>query len=1251
MNTLKTKISTMITQKLSYFFILFCATSLLAFNPPFDTQQKVTLRIDGFDETADSKKLSSRIVPTDQPLCFTVHLVNNSDAPVKGVVTVGMNDDWMLNAPGTIDVVLNPGQEWKGSCTATAKDDVLSALYPIHARFSFARGEDVVTLHPIAIFMAERPSKAHAAPPPQTMRLSGRGRWPLTGSAAHAIAWERNHQITQLPADFNGGDPVSGASWVRDEVTCDGVRLQALSFHPPWKGGYGTLWSDYSVALPADQPVRFNFNMAIRKSAPGEPLSDGVTFRVQVLQSDKADKTLFESTTDSKKWQPAEVDLSPYAGETITLRLWNSPGPRNDTTCDNGFWGNPMLEVGEVSAPDTPAMWAARSQEALRLARAAVTHKPKASNVFRLKSGDELIGAAVVPGDEGLIDGVIAFSDGTHELAIQGFAVEVDGQPAGDACRGALVQSVDVNQAGGGVLEVTHHLQNRGCDTPVADAGQALPVQVRIWADKGVLRIAWKIALQEIKKQNTAWGPQSVPVRLTKIAPGSTNVRAQRIYLGFGAVYDQPGEFTLNYHGVLLSTRHIGADYAGGLSLVQATDLIPDRLVCTPSQNLFTLESPYDSCFMLAPSAKGAYAAARIYSKVCGFEKSPGVDNLLGRVCLDQWGGGPEAAVSDLGNAAKYGLNHSVFVKHDWQRWGYDYRLPEIYPPHMGLVPFADMRIAARQASMLFAPHDNYIDFYPDAEGFSYDHIVFNADGTPYKAWFNRGRQAQSYRWRPDAFTPWMTSNMQQMRKGFAPDSLFIDVFTSVTPFDFYDRSGNFHNRDETVKEWSDAFDRCRDLLGDNAVMLSETGHDALIGSIDGVQADHWEPERWLGEFKDADRTPWHDMVTHGKMVLFAGGLADRYNKDPQHGYGSDDYLSNTVLGGRGPMCDGPFSRRAVMTYWLLHDVCNDLAHAGMEEHSFGPGVRQQHTTFTAGGEVWANRGSNLLWSVAEKYQLSEYGFYARTQNAEAGVILLNGHRAAFASTKTSFFADARTPIDSEPGCFVSTGVTNIRKISPRVYQLTFEWEVLKPLKPGYVPFIHIGRAATNRNERIDAQADMIFDYSLLTQAGTFQSAAEIRLPQGFAPGDYDVRYGLFSPQNGDRIPLRGIEAKGRRISAGTLQIREDGDSCLPAESAASEPGFNAAGTMVDFGPLVTDGAFRLIHSERREWQLTPLPSNRPFNAKLRLAAFGAEKREVKSIELIDPSCDVARVPQWSQSDGWLNLTCDSLSFGYRILF
>jgi hypothetical protein len=108
--------------------------------------------------------------------------------------------------------------------------------------------------------------------------------------------------------------------------------------------------------------------------------------------------------------------------------------------------------------------------------------------------------------------------------------------------------------------------------------------------------------------------------------------------------------------------------------------------------------------------------------------------------------------------------------------------LPNIYPPANGLEPFREMRDAAKRVGMLFAPHDNYIDVYPDADVFNYDRVVFKADGTPHKAWFNPGRDAQSYRWLPDAFMPWLTANMKRMHSGFDPDALFIDVFTSIPP-------------------------------------------------------------------------------------------------------------------------------------------------------------------------------------------------------------------------------------------------------------------------------------------------------------------------------------------------------------------------------------------------------------------------------------------------------------------------------------
>ena len=50
--------------------------------------------------------------------------------------------------------------------------------------------------------------------------------------------------------------------------------------------------------------------------------------------------------------------------------------------------------------------------------------------------------------------------------------------------------------------------------------------------------------------------------------------------MGFGCVYQDPGRFTIRAAGHALSTRHVGVDYANGLSVVQAVDVVPDSLVC-----------------------------------------------------------------------------------------------------------------------------------------------------------------------------------------------------------------------------------------------------------------------------------------------------------------------------------------------------------------------------------------------------------------------------------------------------------------------------------------------------------------------------------------------------------------------------------------------------------------------------------------------------------------------------------------------
>ena len=582
----------------------------------------------------------------------------------------------------------------------------------------------------------------------------------------------------------------------------------------------------------------------------------------------------------------------------------------------------------------------------------------------------------VTPGARGLSDATLGWSDGKHAVSFAGFDVAVRGKNA-------------------------------------ADASAAPTPSARATATGDVLRIT--VALPD-----GATRPDGFP-RLASVMPGGADSALERVYFGFGNVLEGVERLTVNANGFELSTRHIGADYANGVSVVQATDVIPDAMEVDPDRNLCSIRAPHDVTFTFVAGTNGAFAAAKEFAAVSSYSTSPGHDALVGRMCLDEWFTYDYDKVAGLiEEAGRLGLNRCVFVKHAWQRWCYDVRLPDIWPPVGGVDGFRRMCSAAQDAGMLFVPHDNYTDFYPDADGFSYDHIAFKLDGSVQESWYNDWMHSLAVRWAPGAYLPWTRRNARLLRDGVRPDGIFIDVLTCLQPFDWLDRAGRYHSRQETSRNWGAAFAAYREEFGDDPgfVTISEAGQDHLVGVVDGGQSDHLMAEKAIGSdsvYADAERVPWHDMVTHGKFVLFAGGLAQRYlerrwgkgGDAEAHGYGSDDYLSTTVIGGRNPMCGLLDFRKAVKTYWLQQAVCEELSRAEMLSFEFGPTIHQQHAVFSGGAEVWVNRSTNTTWRLANGVELPSYGYYTKSPECESGIVLKSGRRARYAKCRDSWYVEA----------------------------------------------------------------------------------------------------------------------------------------------------------------------------------------------------------------------------------------------------
>ena len=805
----------------------------------------------------------------------------------------------------------------------------------------------------------------------------------------------------------------TGAFFNRGWFAADGDLRFGFFNQPPWRTGGGFSWRDIPVALPEADRLTLRFSTAIRSPLrAGEGRSDGADYKVFVVDGDGLATEVYSGLVKSLSWADDEADLTPWAGKNVTLRLWNGCGPANDPNYDRCLWGN----VGIVADEADTAPSLVTRHSSLVTAPAS----------WRLAVRGEAWTASFIPGPCGLLDGTLSFTDGERTLSFTGFTCAIDDIAVGSGPLDARCIGFEVEAPGGSGAQppsfaLLHRIDLRD--------GRAVVARATLRADGPALRIAWDMP-------SATRSPSGSP-RFTRLGIGPASLPAARAYMSFGNVLENPRSFELTGGLFKNMASHAGADYANGASLCQAADGIPDRILCRRESNLFAVETAGDATFSFVPSARGAFAAARAWREVSGVRRSVGWREAATQMCFDQWGNVANQntnVTAALDRIGRYGVTNAIYVRHVWQRWGFDYRLPEIWPPGTWVgdhETFAEMRETARRHGILFVLHDNYIDHYPDAAGFSYDDTVFDEDGAPVKAWFNfnKGKRAQSYRWAPGTFLSALRANAAALRDGCAPDGTFLDVFSNMAPFDWYDRAGRFHDRTETRAAWGEAFDEYRRILGTNTVTIGEGGHDALVGHLDAGQPDHFTPARWMdrGEYADAERVPWHDIVTHGSLVLYGGGLGGRYASDspdrggdPEKGCASDSYLCTTVIGGRTPLHDfdpTQINFRCVGTWWLLGDITRALALAEFESFDFVGSIHRQHAVFSGGGNVWVNRPHggasspsepHSCWLLPNGLSLPPDGFYAESPDARAGIVEIAGRRCAFSLSGTAIFVDGR---------------------------------------------------------------------------------------------------------------------------------------------------------------------------------------------------------------------------------------------------
>lgn len=1206
------------------------SVSALAYTPPVDRAGPLTVRIEADKE----------FVKREMPQPVQVVLENSGEAALEGQLAIRLVDDWRVT----------PAEPVKFSVAAKAKQTLAfhvaagpksygGVKYPIHAVATFTAAGVEQRAHPILIVDTKFPPVDREQPPAAWKPIAvgpnqSLGLWMLP--QRRALVLVNGEKPLVQPFGWLGVEPRSHAHCEVHSNKFHGETHDGISMHPPYADRHvGSLAMEYPIQLPKTDSIRLTFAAAAGAGGKG----DGVTFRVRVAPFDAPPgalgKVAFERhVKPADVWPKCDANLTEFAGQAVRIQLEAHPGPKNDTSFDLCHWAEPTL----IAASKNSAV-------------AGATAEPIELGAIELGGAKHRV--RVVPGARGLLDAAVEFEGPSGKLSFRGFEVRVLGSWVNDPRSVFAVAEVKKESAPQGV-QMRHRLSG---------PEESFDLIGRIWTEGGAIRASWKL---DNKPADRPWRV----CRVEETALGAWNRPVETVYAGDGNVIRKPEAFQLNFDGHRLATSFAGVEFGeGALAAVVGTDLPPGRLDVRPADRVFTLRPADEAVLTVIPCAS-VWDGVKTWRQINGLHAAGGVRKAAGRFVFDLWGGKYAATEESLRKAFLYGMTDAMVIWHNWQRWGYDYRLPEIYPPNPKLGTLKEMQSlarACREAGVLFAPHDNYIDFYPDAEGFSYDQcIAFSQTGRPVRAWFNEGRDALSYRYRADQIARFLQPNIELIRKNLDATGYFIDVWSSAGPYDYWTYDGKYFDRIYTRQVWGEQFAWIRKQLGNDAPQISESGHDQLIGWLDGAQTNHLRVGKsgggkrgwcvWDIPCADAERTPWFDAAHHDRFILHGAGYPGRYEGglDPKnHGIYSDDYMATEVLTGHPAMVSQPFNADVVRKYWLLHDLGRLLANQTIERVEYVDGdIHRQKVTWKYAGIVWINRGDKD-WTV-ENVVLPPYGFLAKATTdrwgAEVKIERRDNLVVESARSANEVYVNARRPAAGSLPLRVS--IESATPTTGRQFELALNWQAEESVPAGYFPFFHFVDLTAQETERegIAFQGSLASGGMNKGEPGKWSNKVRGALPDDAKPGQaFELRFGFYRRDGGDRLALDGPNDGHHRVRLGTVQLENGRPEWKPL-AAAVDPfadRVNTARHPVDFGWITTDGGCRASRSGKGIL-IVPLPqrAGQKFEAKVRWERLPWKLAEPAKIAWLDFNKKAIKTEPLRRQDERIVIECPADAFG-----
>jgi hypothetical protein len=1114
-----------------------------------------------------------------------------------------------------------------------------------------------------------------AAPAPDLTVPIPPGETALATIGLYRIWWQSyGKEPVAMPLSWTGHfDEATGISFQAAGRVLD---REALLIHSPWHVAPGKTWVDYELALPKLKPIRLCFGIAMRPDVAVPGKSDGVTFSCRI-RADGQEHELMRQHQDKGAWLDYSLDLSPYAGKTVTLSLQVEPGPKNDPSFDYSLFGEARIEAGEAKPKRAALLKHLTTARAYRVLEAATRAEAGTKHGHQAMTTGSKGSSALLNLCNSPTNGVAPSNLLPHKNSLTKSGRTWQFSYAGPDCR-VVYQYEPLT---GTLDDFTAQVDNTrpfrlalssgatdvvasGTSTHQCPLSGGRPLTISRAAN--TLRVSWEYPLTN--------GPVRLDWEFTIVGKA----------LVVSAQCDQPSISSF-------SLGEVGAPFSKPFNV----PYLLGQVHYLPAQNAFICRyldwtaSHASSC----PQGTATYEQKTDGTRNPLFEKgyiavspdiaevlpniphppSPFIATLGPNIMLDIWGhhrGTYAGDAEKLRELKDNGVDHLVIIQHDWQRFGYDVKLPDHVPANPRYGSEADLAAfgqAARDAGYLWSLHENYIDLYPDAPSYDATARVLNADGTPTKAWYNAGTQVQSYGLKCNRALGYAQQNSPEAHRRYGTTAAYLDVHTCVPPWHQLEHEAGQPLAAMTaakVKNDTALFQYERDthrgsLFGEGA------NHFYWAGRCDGVEAQVAGGEDHA-PFLDFDLLKLHpQMVNHGLGYYerwFRRGYDAQWGADAGSLEQLDKYRAMELAYGHAGFLGANLVHHVpsvVREHNLMHAVQRLYGTARPVEIRYevegqfltasaalvAGDTARQRIRYDSGLTIWINwrpepwkidpksarRSSNKAsWQSAAEHngpggsavELPQWGFLAVGPDTEASTALHGDHIIAdYAVCPEYVFADARTCVDQpwvRPRKNIEPRLRTFEHLGSGRIRLTYEWRVNDTLDTDYNCFVHFINPAHPAGEQIVFQQD----HALPKPTSQWRKGEvivdgpyELQVPSQYT--SYNLTIGLFKAE---RVRLQGLEDNPTRILLSHLKLEKNGAEITGVTAEPATAGLLAHSPVAeaDFaarhnppGTWIDFGPVATdgsvkISRQKDSLVLFPYPRENRFRLSLNLAALAA---------------------------------------------